>query len=382
MSSADVPTAADVVVIGGGIMGTATAYFLGTTTSKDVVLLEKDNIASGSTGDSSAILRHHYDDREIYTRMARWGHEFYRRFDEHLGESIAYDTAPMVRFADDSTEEAVLAGYEILRDLDIPVSKYEKDELEAQYPMIETGSFHLAVSDDDAGYSDGFDAASGFARAATAAGVSVCTGVGANALATEDDTISAVETDAGSIETDSVVVAAGPWTPRLLADVGVDVPITVTREQVLILDPPAEFVDEHLDDTPTSGAEDGWYLRPDFGEGVLLATHHSDDVVDPDAYSKNPDQSTMLELLDGVEEFMPALADADIKGEYCGLYSTTPDNGFILDEVGPSGCFVACGFSGHGFKHGPTVGRIMADLVTKGDTDLVDIDKLGFDRFE
>jgi monomeric sarcosine oxidase len=382
MSLVDLPDRTDVAIVGGGIMGTSAAYFLATETDRDVLLVEKDKIAGGSTGDSSAILRHHYGPQEIYSKMARWGHEFYREFAEHTGEEIAYDYAPMVQFANDGDDDWERSGYEVLDSLDIPVSKYEGAEMAEAFPMIETERFDVAVSDDDSGYSDGTDAAGGLARAAQEAGATVVTGVAVDDVAVEDGAVAGVETDAGRVDAESVVVAAGPWTQRLLDGLGVEVPMRKTREQVFILDPSEEFESEHLDDLPTSGAGGGWYMRPDFGGGVLLATHYSGGDIDPDTYDGTPDQETLLELLDELEAFAPGLVDAKVKGEYCGVYSTTPDHDFVIDEVGAEGCYVACGFSGHGFKHGPTVGKILRDLVTTGDTDLVDVDYFSLDRFE
>jgi len=163
---------------------------------------------------------------------------------------------------------------------------------------------------------------------------------------------------------------------------GVEIPIETTRERVFVLDPPEAFAEEYPDLVPTSGAGGGWYMRSDFGDGVLLATHHTGADVDPDAYDGTPDQATLLELVDDLEEFAPGLADAEVTGQYCGVYSTTPDHDFVIDEVAAEGCYVACGFSGHGFKHGPTVGRILRDLVVDGDADIVDVDYFSLDRFE
>jgi len=378
MSLQELPERTDVVVVGGGIMGTSATYFLAAETDLDVLLVERDQIASGSTGDSSAILRHHYGDQEIYSRMAWWSHAFYREFERRLDEEIAYDEAPMVRFATAGNREEVAAGQEVLEELDIPVTRYDAGELPEQYPMIETDGFEFAVSDDDAGYSDGTDVAGGFARAAQQHGASVVTGVSVEDVTTGADSVVGVETEDGPVECDRIVVTAGPWTTEFVEQFGVDIPITTTREQVLLLDPPAGF---QADQIPTSGPTGGWYVRPDFGDGVLLATHHTDEAVDPDHYRDRPDQETILHLLDELEEFVPDLVDAEIKGQYCGVYSTTPDHDFVIDQVGPEGCYVGCGFSGHGFKHGPIVGRILADLVTTGDTDLVDIEHFSLDRF-
>lgn len=384
MPMQSLPEQTNVVVVGGGIMGTSTAYFLATETDRDVTLLEKDNIASGSTGDSSAILRHHYGDRDIYARMAWWSHEFYRSFEEHTGEKIAYAENPLVRFGVDGTAagDYAEAGYEVLSSLDIPVSRYEADEFDEQYPMLSMEA-DFGISDDSAGYSDGADAAGGFARAAQDAGADVLTGVTVEELLVEGDEFTGVETDSGRVRASDVVVTVGPWTAELLEPLGVNIPIERSREQVLLLDPSDNYKDAYEDIIPTTGAPGGdWYVRSDFSDGVLLATHHTGESADPDTYTDTPDEDVMLELIDELTDIAPELADAGIRGKYCGVYSTTPDHDFVIDQVGPAGCYVGCGFSGHGFKHGPIVGKILTDLVTTGSTDLVDVDYFSLDRFD
>jgi glycine/D-amino acid oxidase-like deaminating enzyme len=382
----ELPERTDVLVVGGGIVGTAAAYFLAAESDREVTLVERDGVAAGSTGDSSAILRHHYGPDAIYTRMAKWSHRFYREFEAETGQALAHAGSPLVRFAVEGTGGAdyVEAGEAVLREEGLPVTRREGHELSAAYPMYDgLDEFDFAVSDDSAGYSDGTDAAGGFARAAAEAGATVVTGVGVESLVAEDDRVVGAETSEGWIGCEAVVVAAGPWTPRLAGTVGVDVPITPTREQVVVLDPPEEYVEAYPDLTPTTSVPGGeWYLRPDFGDGVLVATHYYSDAVDPDDYDERPDESTLLELTDLVAESIPGLADAGVRGRYCGVYSVTPDHDFVIDEAGPAGCYLACGFSGHGFKHGPAVGRIVRDLVVDGGTDLVDADYFSLSRFE
>jgi len=380
----ELPSNADVVVVGGGVMGTSTAYFLAAETDRDVCLLEKSAIGAGSTGDSSAILRHHYGANETYTRMAVWSHEVYRRFEERVGEPLAHDENPMVRFAADGTPAAEFArgGYDCLSEFDVPVTWVDSEAFDDRYPLLELAAFDFGVSDDTAGYSDGTDAASGFARAARREGASVLTGIEVTEILTNDGSVAGVATDAGKLDCGDIVLAAGPWTGPLAETAGVDVPIRREREQVLLLDPPAD-VSVDTAELPTVSLPGGdWYMRPDFGGGVLIATHHSGGDCDPDTYKDKADESVILRLADQLAATVPALEAAEIKGTYCGVYSTTPDNDFVLDQAGPQGCYLACGFSGHGFKHGPAVGRIMSDLVATGTTDLVDIEQFSLSRFE
>jgi glycine/D-amino acid oxidase-like deaminating enzyme len=379
------PESTDVTVVGGGIIGTSTAYFLSTETDLDVLLVERDAIASGSTGDSSAIIRHHYGPDGIYSELAAWSHEFYRNFEEETGEEIAYEPNRLVRMGEAGEEsgEYADAGYEILDDLDIPVTRYEGSELESEFPMLNLDGIDFAVSDDTAAYSDATDVAGGFARAAQNESATVVTGAAVEGFDIEDDAVTAVETDAGRVETDDVLLAAGPWTPDLAAEVDVDVPIRREREQILLLEPSEEFVAEEYDGVPTTSRPGVyWYMRPDFNDGVLIATHYRGEEINPDAYKQDPDQEVLLELVDEIEDFVPGLTDAKLRGEYCGVYSNTPDRDFILDQAGPEGFHVACGFSGHGFKHGPGMGKVLSDLVVHGDTELTDLSYFSLDRFE
>jgi len=386
MTTDRLPTATDILVIGGGVMGTSTAYFLATMTDQSVTLLEKSQLASGSTGDSSAILRHHYGDESIYTEMAWWSHQFFKAFDEELDAALSYASSPLVRFAEEGTTagDYAQAGYEALRDRDIPVSAYTDEDIPEQYPMFEVdGRYDLAVSDDSAAYADGTDAALGFANGARAAGAAIITGVEVTSLEAEDGQITGVRTDQGDLACETVVVAAGPWTSRLADTIDIDVPITPVREQVVLLDPPAAYAESYPSLTPTTSFPGGeWYIRPDFGDGVLVATHRHTEATDPDTYDNTPDEETILELVEAFADHVPELADAGIKGQYCGVYSTTPDHDFIIDQAGPEGCYLCCGFSGHGFKHGPAVGKLTADLVLEGESDLADLAYFSLERFD
>ncbi|MCT9098091.1 FAD-binding oxidoreductase [Haloarchaeobius sp. HME9146] len=380
----ELPAETDTVIVGGGVIGTSIAYFLVTETDRDVTLVEKDSIAAGSTGDSSAIIRHHYGEKEHYTRMALWSHEFYRRFEELVGEPIAYEECPRVVFAEEGSDDAAYAdaGYDILSRLDVPTERYEGETLEAEFPMLSLDEFDFAVSDLTAAYSDGTDVASGFARAAAEEGATVVTGTEVTDVAIDEGEVTAVKTDDGTAACEELVLAAGPWTPQLAEMLGIDVPVTPSRERVILLDPDEEFHDKYPESVPIAGLPGGYYIRPEFGDSVLMATHHSGEKVDPDRYQNAPDQSTLLELHETVAEYVPDLDDAGVQGRYSGVYSNSPDHDFILDGCGPDGCYVACGFSGHGFKQAPAVGRVMTDLLDAGESDLVDLDFFSLSRFE
>jgi len=163
--------------------------------------------------------------------------------------------------------------------------------------------------------------------------------------------------------------------------------VTPGREQVLLLDPPEDVTDEEFQTIRTTGQgssqPDGgwWYFRADFGDTIYMGTHTRNDPVDPDTYSRSPDQQRKLEAFEVLDEFAPKLADSDVVGEFCGVYANTPDQGFIIDQVGPEGLYALVG-AGHAFKHGPVIGQLAADMVLEGESDLFDLEHFRVDRFE
>jgi len=379
------PERTDVAIVGGGVMGTSAAFFLASETDLDVTLVERDAIASGSTGDSSALIRHHYGPKRIYSEMVMRAHEFYRSFEEHTGEQIAYAEAPRVRFerVDGETAEYARAGYQILEELGLPVERYDQAEMRERWPQLDLEPYDFAISDETAAYSDATDVAGGFARAAQRHGATVLTDTEATNILTARDRVEGLETTDGTVRCEEVVVAAGVWTKELVATVGVELPLTASREQILILEPSSAYVESYPDLIPMTGLTgDTAYTRPDFGDGILVATHFTESTVHPDSYKRTPDEEVVLALTDKILDLAPGLADAGIRGQYCGIYANTPDYDFIIDQVGPEGCTVACGFSGHGFKHAPVVGQILRDLVTTGRTHVVDLDYFARQRFE
>lgn len=388
-SRPQLPERTDVVVVGAGIIGTSTAFSLATETDLDVTILERDNVATGATGDSSAILRHQYYESELYAEMAWLGHQFYDAFQERTGEPLATADCPLVGFLTEGSEiaERFECGYETMQEMGLPASRYERDELPKRYPLFEfPDDIDLAISDDWAGYSDGTDAATGLARAARDAGATLVTGVTVESIETDDRAVSGVETDDGFVACDHVVLAAGRWSGQLAETIGVDLPIIPTREQVLLLEPPADVTEDELQTIPNTGSagferDIHWYLRPDFGGTIYMGTHERSDIVDPDDYDRDPDEEMILDAFEFLSSVIPRLADSKLVGKFCGVYANTPDNEFIIDQVGPDGCYALVG-AGHAFKHGPVIGRLATDLLVDGESDLFDLDNFTLDRFD
>jgi glycine/D-amino acid oxidase-like deaminating enzyme len=382
------PDETDILIIGGGIIGTATAFFLSKRTDRDLTLVEKDNIASGATGDSSAILRHVYGDRELYAEMAWEGRKFYKNFEEEVGYELKVPDQKTILWGGEDIEPPIdpNKSFRTLQSLDIPVTRYESEDFPDRYPNYRLDDVDFAISDDTAAYTDATTAANGFVNAAVDRGLRLVTGVGVESIKTSDGSVRGVDTEEGFIECEEVILAAGSWSYKLAATADVDLPITPGREQVLLLGPPEEVVEAGLD-VPTTIKDtkktDGaiWYIRADFSDHIYMGTHAHNDPVDPDNYKRQTDQHRLIEAFDFLDDFAPSLTDSDLIGDFSGIYANTPDQGFIIDQVGPDKLFALVG-AGHAFKHGPVIGQLAADLVLEGESERFDLDHFTLDRFD
>ena len=162
-----------------------------------------------------------------------------------------------------------------------------------------------------------------------------------------------------------MVLAAGPWSVALAAPLGLDLPIRVHREEIVLLKPgiPTEGLPVFSDLVSLQ------YVRPDVGGEILFGNSDLDTLkpADPDAYLNRADDAFVEVVVDKVSHRFPGLDDAVLASSYAGCYDVTPDYNPIISLADPvPGLVVAAGFSGHGFKISPAVGRLVADLVVDG----------------
>jgi glycine/D-amino acid oxidase-like deaminating enzyme len=218
-----------------------------------------------------------------------------------------------------------------------------------------------------------------FARRAQKQGATFLTNTTVTGVKTENGTVTGVETEDGILDCDVVVNAAGPWSPRLAQDVGLDIPVAAFRRQVLVAEPPNGRKLEHtvpmVIESRLTNKRPGIYFRDEIGEGLLLG-YFSDDEwndpdevpVDPDDYSRNYDQSFALKILEQLEHRAPEFADFPVTNGWAGLHITSADGEPILDRhPNLDGYYLATGFSGKGFQISPMTGELITDLILHGE---------------
>jgi len=369
---------ADVVMIGGGVIGASILFNLGRLGVTDTVLVEKDVLGSGSTGRSQAICRMHYSN-PVTATMAWESLGIFTNFDEAVGgESGFVETGYLVVVKEE--DSAGLAHNVAMQyGLGIDTMRVTAKDLEDIAPMVSVVEGEHMAWEPRSGYADTYMVTTSYAKRAREMGAEIVLRNPATKIEISGGRVKAVVTPEGRVETPIAVVAAGPWSKVVLANVGIDVPLVPVRHQVASLTRPVDKLPLH----PTVGdIAQSFSFRPD-GSSLTMMGFGDDEEVGVETYNQGVDMEVMADALGRLTRRIPAMSDAYFRGGWSGLFTTTPDWHPILDAVpGIDGLYCAVGFSGHGFKLSPMIGVTMAELIVEGIAKSVDISPLRFSRFE
>ena len=373
----DTPTTADAVVIGGGVMGCSILYNLAARGMSHAVLLEKDVLASGSTGRSQAILRMHYSN-EVTTRMAWESLEILRDFEDITGSPSGYVRTGYLLIVGPEDRGALEDNVAMQRGVGVNTSVLSVGDARNAAPMLTFQGDEAVAYEPDSGYADPYSVTTGYARRAREMGAQVQLGTSVEDIVVTRGEVTAVVTSKGRIEAPVVVVAAGPWSRPLLDKMGVEVPLRTVRPHIVMLRRPEDQIPTH---PVISDVVNSLSARPDAGNLTLIGVGE-DEFVGPEDYHQGVDMPVVEETMKRLVKRVPKMSEALFRGGWSGLFTTTPDWHPVLDKIdGIDGLYCAVGFSGHGFKLSPMVGVAMAELITQGRSMSVDISGLGLGRF-
>jgi sarcosine oxidase subunit beta len=367
---------ADVVVIGGGVVGASTAYHLAASGVGHVVLLERaDAVATGSTGACAGGFRHQFSSR-INIELSIASVPMILGFTQEHGlplDVVQDGYLFLVRNEHDWDE--FRAGAELQRSLGIETQLLTPNEAAAIAPGIAIDDVVAATFCSDDGIADPSGLTQGYATLARRAGADLRLGVEVVAIETDGDAVTAVRTVEGSIATPTVVNAAGPWAGTLAATAGVSLPLEPIPRMVVTTGP---FPGAPARRTLVIDAATTYYFHKE-GDGVLTGMGGRDE---RPSFATNVDLRFIEEeLLPTAMRVFPPIEHAGLARMWAGLYEMTPDRHPIIGESPVRGLFLANGFSGHGFQHAPVVGKLVAELIVEGEARTVDISSLGLDRF-
>ena len=379
-----VPRGTDVAVVGGGIVGTSLARELARRGAGKVTLFERGVVAAGASGRTGALLRQHYSNRPEAT-LAWEGYKVFAGWPEIVGGDPVHSPSGLVVTVEtgpgyEANVDRLHRNVALQNGLGIPSRVVSPAELRELQPGVQVDDLAAAAYEPTSGYVDAVAATRGMARAAERAGATIREGCPVLAVERVGDRVTGVRTPDGVVPAGVVVCAAGPWSTRLLAPIGVAAPIEALRVQVAIVQRPLAMEAPHLVFLDTVA---GMFCRP-WGPGrtlVGLGGGDQHDPVDADAYEERTDPGYPPQAIAALARRLPATAGAAFLHGHAGLYDMTPDAHPIIGPAGPDGLFLALGFSGAGFKKGPAVGRALAELIVDGRADVVDLHPFRLDRF-
>jgi len=349
---------AEVVIVGGGVMGGSTAYHLARRGVRPVIILERDQLASGSTSLSAGGIRYQFSS-ETNVRIMLESVPVFERFAEEFDTEIDFRQDGYLFLATTAETWADFqANVALQRRLGVPTR------------LLIGGTF--CPKD---GYADPYSVAMGFARKARELGALISEKTEVTGVSMEGGRVTGVETPKGRIATPVVVNVAGAWSAQVGRMVGVDLPVKPYRRQI--------FVTHPFDALPQRipmiiDFEPSFYFRRE-GPGILMGMTDKDE---PSSFNTNVDWDFLAQVVEKAVHRAPLLERAGFMRGWGGLYAVTPDDNPIIgkDVGGVEGFYCAVGFSGHGFMQSPAVGRILADLITTGDAGL-DLSEFRLERF-
>ena len=373
------PATADVVIIGAGIVGSSIAFHLTEAGVKNVLVIERETRQGlGSTGKSMGGVRAQFA-TDVNIRMSVYSMPFFARFEEATGHPSGYKPRGYLFMATNHRHMQYL-GENQSRQKAQGLKNAEllsPDDIRKVLPQLRSDDIIGGSFCPTDGFVDPESVMNGFMARAIERGVELWRGAEVTGIYSDHSTVSGVLTSKGSVSAPVVVNAAGPWAAAVARLAGVDLPVQPLR-RMLVLSEPIAGLPERL--PMMIDMSTGWHFRQE-GLGILMAWAGSDQ---QPGFRTDFDPAFIEKVLTHAASRVPDFANLAVNPRRCwaGLYEMSPDHHAIL---GPApelrGFYLANGFSGHGVMHSPATGRILADLIVHGQTQVIDAQDLNLQRF-
>lgn len=367
------PKSASVVIVGGGVIGTSAAFHLAEA-GVDVVLIERAALGSGSTSKAAGGVRTQFSD-VLNIEIAKRSLDAFRDFGRRPGWEIDLKQVGylfvLTRPADVEEFARTVA---LQNQLGLDSRILTAGETRTLCPLLAGDDVLAGAFSPGDGHAAPEGVVQGYAFAARAHGAHIRVGCEVLEVRTGRGQITDVLTSDGVVRTPTVICAAGAWSRACGAMVGVELPVTPVRRQILF----TEAIDGLPADLPmTIDFETSFYFHRE-GPGLLMGMS---DPGETPGFGVETSDEWIPGLMDVVRRRAPRIADVGIRGGWAGLYEMTPDHNAIIGEAaGVSRFLYATGFSGHGFLQGPAVGEILRDMVLRRPP-FVDVSPLSVERF-
>lgn len=366
---------ADLVVIGGGIVGTATAFEAARRGRLKVALLEREPLlGTGATARCAGGIRAQFSS-EINCRVSQLAEHIFMNFEAEVGVPAEYDQVGyLFCLTEPGHVEAFRRDLLMWQKLGLPAIWLTPEELRRRVPELETADLLGGTYCSDDGLADSGEFMTAYEKVARKQGVQILTGAPVTAVHTSGGRVRAVVAGDTVIETERAVNCAGPYAAEIGRLAGVDIPVVALKRQICKT-APLPWVRPDLPMIVDIGS--GLYMHKESG-GMLMGW--ADPGTAP-GYDQSTDPAYTDEIISRALARMPQLETAAITSSWGGLYETTPDHHAIMGPVAEvEGFWICAGFSGHGFMHAPAAARLMAEWLVDGRPS-IDLSRLSFARF-
>lgn len=370
---------ADVVIIGGGIVGSSVAYHLTQAGCKNVLVLERESQqGKGSTGKSMGGVRAQFS-TPVNIRMSLYSIPFFREFERALDHPSGYRGQGYLFVATQESHLRYLrANFELQTSLGLKTVELLKPaDVTRMVPQLRADDILGGSFCSTDGFVDPHSVMTGFMLRAIDGGARLMRNAEVTEIERDATGVCGVRTAADRVATRVVINAAGAWAGLVAKLAGLELPVEPLRRMLV----PTEPFDKIAHSAPmTVDMATGFHFRPE-GLGLLMAWN---DPHETPGFKTDFDPAFVEKILTRGVDRVPCLEEAEVnpKRAWAGLYEMTPDHHPVLGAApGIPGLYLANGFSGHGVMHSPATGKIVSDLVLKGTSDLVDARLLGYARF-
>ncbi|PZC53237.1 MULTISPECIES: FAD-binding oxidoreductase [unclassified Mesotoga] len=364
-----------VVIIGGGVIGTATAFYLAKSGIRNVAVLEKDYLSSGSTGRCGGGIRQQWSER-MNVRLAMRSVDHFKRFESEVGFDIEYFQGGYLLLAYTEEEVSLFAkNTKMQQEEGLDVVLLSREETAKIFPFMNLTNVKAAAYCPSDGHANPHLTTFAYARAAQRMGVDILTHTSVKRILTENGRITGVLTDRGEIEAEVVVNAAGGYSHEVGRMAGIDLPTESYRHQIFVTEPL-----EHFMDPLVISFEKNFYIRQTKSGNFIMG---QGDRTELPGHDITPTWRFLREMTGKMPVFFPFLSDMRILRHWAGLYNMSPDALPIIDrscEI--ENFYCAIGFSGHGFMLAPAVGEAVAEWIVYGEPRSVDLSNLSLNRFK
>ena len=370
-----IPKTAEIIIIGGGVMGASTAFHLAALGQKNTLLLEKEDFfGTGATGRCAGGVRYQFG-TEVNIRLSLLSLPMLERFKEEISQSIDYRKTGYLFLLTNQDEVRIFKhNVDLQNSLGAQTQWLSGDEIRKRLPIMRLDDVLAGSFNPSDGLVDPNSVVMGYIGAAQRLGVKALTSTPVIDIQVQSGKVMGVETSNQTISAPIVVDATGPWSGQTGQMAGLQVPVTPIRRQWLTtnaipaLPPDFPFI---IDFTKSL------YFHPE-GPGLLTGMSNPNETP---GYVQNIDPEWELVHMEAAIKRLPLLERAGLASRMAGLYEVTPDAHPIIGKTPIDGYYIVSGFSGHGFMHGPISGKLMAEIILDGRATTMDISMLDFARF-